>query len=119
LESGTLSGIVTNFSINTMGIISNRAQDAFDALVALWREKTLLTAVTMLKVYENVVITDMPIVRDTDSGESLTAQISFKQVKIVKLQEVVLELNVKVNNLGSNANRQVAGKTNIGRTTTQ
>ncbi|MGD8707100.1 MAG: hypothetical protein PVI88_00265 [Nitrosopumilaceae archaeon] len=119
LENGTLTGIISNFSINTPGLYSNRAQDAFDALVALWKEKTLVTITTVLRVYENVAIVSIPIARDTDSGESITIQVSFKQVKTVKLQEVTLELDVKVQDLKSNKNRQVAKKTEVGRTTKQ
>lgn len=119
LENGTVTGIISNFSINTKGITSNRAQDAFDALIALWEERTLVTITTVLRVYENVAITSMPFARDTDSGESITIQVSFKKVKTVKLEEVVLELAVKVKDLKSNKNRQVSKKSNIGRTTKQ
>lgn len=117
LQSGTLTGLISNFSINSTGLISNRAQDVFDALVSLWELRTLMTAMTMLKVYDNVAITEIPITRDTDSGESIVIQVSFKQVKVVYLQEVTLELDVKVNNLATNKNRQVAKKRRIGRTT--
>lgn len=117
LENGTVTGIISNFSINTLGLASNRAQDAFEALVALWKEKTLVTIVTVLRVYEDVAITSAPVARDSDSGESITIQVSFRKVNTVKLQEVVLDLSVKVNDLDSNANRQVAGSTSIGRTT--
>jgi hypothetical protein len=117
LENGTITGIISNFSINTLGLASNRAQDAFEALVALWKERTLVTVVSVLRVYENVAIIKAPVARDSDSGESITIQVSFQKVTTVKLQEVVLDLTVKVNNLDSNANRQVAGSTSIGRTT--
>lgn len=118
LENGSLTGIISNFSINTRLLTSNRAQDTFDALIALWQERTIITVYTVMRVYENMVIVDIPMARDSDSGESITIQITFQKVKIVKLQEVVLQVKVNVTDLKSNQNRQVAKKYNAGRTTT-
>ena len=118
MEAGNMTGIISNFSLNAGPIVSNRAQDAYDALVSLWEERNLVTIYTVLHVYENVAIANMPVARDADSGESLTVQISFQVVKKVKLQEIQLDLTVKPKNLNTNANRQVANQSNAGRTTT-
>lgn len=119
LESGTLNGLITNYSLYTGEIASNRAQDTFEALVELWRQKTPVTITTVLKVYTDVVIENMPFVRDASQGESLPISISFRKVKIVKLQEVTLELEVKVSNMDSDLNKQVAPEINIGETTSE
>jgi len=119
LENGTINGLISNFSLNTAIITSNRAQDVFEALVALWKEKTTVTITTVLRVYENVVITSMPFMRDASQGDSLPISISFRKLRIVKLQEVVLELSVKVNDLESDVNKQVVDEVDIGETTTE
>jgi len=119
LENGTLNGLISNFSLNAGDITTNRAQDVFEALVALWKEKTTVTITTVLRVYESVVITSMPFMRDSSQGDSLPISISFRKIRIVKLQEVILELSVKVNDLESDENKQVAEEVDIGETTTE
>jgi hypothetical protein len=118
LENGTLTGLVSNYSLNTYTLSSNRAQDVFDAFVALWEERTLVEIVTVLKVYTDVAVTSIPISKDSEDGESVTVQVSFQKVKVVKLQEVQLDLSIKVADLASNQNRQVAGKQDAGRNVT-
>lgn len=119
-RSGGITGIISNFSIHTENEeVYNRAQDVFDLLVTLYEEKRPVIMQTILDVYENVVIISMPIARDSDSGDSIVIQVNFQQIKIVKLQEVQLELEVKVNNLKSKRNRKVSKKVNTGRSTTK
>lgn len=119
LESGTLNGLMTNYSLQIGENTTNRAQDTFEALVALWEEETPVTITTVLKVYSDVVITSMPFMRDNTQGESLPISISFEKIEIVKLQEVTLELSVKLNDLDSDLNKQVAEEVDVGETTTR
>ena len=119
LESGTLNGLITNYSLNYGEITTNRAQDTFEALVSLWKEETPVTITTVLKVYNDVVITSMPFMRDNTQGESLPISISFEKIEVVKLQEVTLELSVKLNDLDSDLNKQVSEELDIGETTTR
>ena len=116
MESGSITGLISNYSINADVITSNRAQDVFNALVSLWNERTLVTITSILKVYDNVAITSMPIIRDASSGESIIIQLSFQQVKVVKLQELELVLSVKVNDLDSDINQQTVDVIDAGRT---
>lgn len=116
LENGVLNGLISNYSVNVGEITSNRAQDVFEALIALWNEKTPVTITTVLRVYNDVVITSMPFMRDASQGESLPISISFRRIRIVKLEEVVLELTVRVEDLDSELNRQVSPETNVGET---
>jgi len=118
MRAGNMTGVISNFSVNAGTIFTNRAQDAYDALVSLWEEKNIVTVYTILHTYEDVIIANMPVARDSDSGDSLMVQISFQSVKIVMLQDIELELSIKVKNLNTNQNRQVSTKTNAGRTTT-
>lgn len=116
LENGTLNGLISNYSLSIGEITTNRAQDTFEALVELWKKKSPVTIVTVLKVYNDVVISSMPFMRDTSQGESLPISVSFRKLNIVKLQEVILELSVKINDLDSDLNKQIAPETDIGET---
>ena len=116
LENGTLNGLISNYSLSIGEITTNRAQDTFEALVDLWKKKSPVTIVTVLKVYNDVVISSMPFMRDTSQGESLPISVSFRKLNIVKLQEVILELSVKINDLDSDLNKQIAPETDIGET---
>ena len=118
LETGSLTGLITNYTIFLPLLITNRAQDNFDAFVSLHEERTLVEITTVLKVYEDMAITNISISRDEETGESLQANISFKKVKTVKLQEVEVEVSVKVDDLNSNQNRQVSSQTDAGRQST-
>ncbi len=116
LIKGDITGLITNYSINTPLITSNRAEDTFNALVELWESKTLFTMYTILNVYDNVAITSMPITLDENSADSLIFQISFREVKVVTLQEIEVEVDVKTDGVDTNAKRQVAKEHNAGRT---
>ena len=116
LENGTLNGLISNYSLSIGEITTNRAQDTFEALVELWKKKSPVTIVTVLKVYNDVVISSMPFMRDTSQGESLPISVSFRKLNIVKLQEVTLELSVKINDLDSDLNKQISPETDIGET---
>lgn len=116
LENGTVNGLISNYSLRIGEITTNRAQDTFEALVELWKKKTTVTIVTVLKVYNDVVISAMPFMRDTSQGESLPISVSFRKLNIVTLQEITLELSVKINDLDSDLNKQIAPEMDIGET---
>lgn len=110
LETGNLTGYITNYPLNQDGPIqSNRAQDMFDLLEDVWKSRTTVTLYTLLKRYENVVITSFNFSKD-QPREDLTAEISFKQINIVKLQEIDIEGKIKINTStknGKQANRKL------------
>lgn len=108
LVKGDITGLITNYSVNTPFLITNRAQDVFNTLVGLWEDKKLFTLYTVLNIYENVAITSMPITLDETMSDSLVFQISFREVKVVQLQEIVVDVL-------TNQNRQIAKVYNAGR----
>ena len=115
VESGSMTGMITNFSIHRPGIFSNRAQDAFDLLYQIWKERQLVTIVTMLKTYTDMAITSAPVARDAESGESIIIQINFQKVDVRKLQTVVLETEISLKGLTSATQKQVAPTADAGR----
>ncbi len=117
LENGSLTGIISNFTLNKFGLISNRAQDAFDELIWLWESKELVTITTVMRVYEDVAITNVSVDRSADTGEAISLNITFKAVKTVKLKTVQIDVGVNIGDMKTNLKRQSAPSTEIGRTT--
>ena len=117
LESGVVSGLITNFSINDVALLGNKAQIAFDQIVQLWRDRTLVDIYTVYKVYEQVAITSISINRDESSGESLVADFSFQEMNIVSLQAVEVQAGIKLANMNSSQNRQSSVSSNFGKQT--
>ena len=118
LQSGSLVGLVTNFTISfgNDAILANRAQDAFDAMERLWKERTLLTIITVLKVYENVAITNVSVARSEASGEANAFSVSFRQMNIVKLKTTQIDAKINLKTMKTDQNRQSSKKTEIGTT---
>ena len=115
LENGSLTGLISNFSIQVEGITGNRAQDAFEILVDLWKSKQLFTITTIHRTYTDVGILSMPISRDTESAESIIIQCSFRKVNVVKLQSVVIEAEINLSGLNTSTQKQVSPQVDVGR----
>jgi hypothetical protein len=97
LETGQVTGFISNFSIYDEMIMENKAQIAYDTLRELWKKRELVDIYTVLQVYEQVAITNISVSRDSGSGESLIADFSFQEFNKVKLKEV--KLDIVVNNV--------------------
>ena len=119
LENGNLTGLISNFSINTVGLSSNRAQDAFELLVELWKSRQLFTITTIHRTYDNVGIVSMPISRDAESAESIIIQCNFRKVEVVKLQTLELEIEINLAGLDTDTQKQVSPQVDIGRSVGQ
>lgn len=117
LQNGSLTGLVTNFTLRIPGILVNRAQNAFEEMERLWRSRQLVTIVTVMKVYSNVAITNVNVARSDNTGEAIALNVSFQEVKRVKLKTVQIDVDVKVGAMDNNRNRQAASPTDLGRTT--
>ena len=114
--TGQVSGLITNFNINLVGFFVNNAQAAFEKLEELYKKQELVTIVTVLKVYQNVAITNITINRDKDTGEALFADFSFQEINIVSLQEIVITASVNIKDMTSNLNQQASPLLNAGKT---
>jgi hypothetical protein len=105
-ETLTIEGIVSNTPLNrtqtrrlveSMGVViesssvedsvfgqPGHAEAAYATLRGLKDAGQLLTVVTGLRVYEDMVMTSLVIPRDARTGEALRFTASFKQVRLVK-----------------------------------
>jgi len=115
LESGTVTGFITNFNIFDGVIFENKAQLAYDTLRDLWKKKELVDIYTILKVYEGVAITSININRDASSGESLVCDIAFQEFNKVKLSEVSIGATVNLQNTKTTQNKQSSPNKNVGK----
>ena len=117
LENGSLTVMVSNFSLNIFtSVLSDRAQDAYDEIVRIWKNRELVTIVSVLKVYDDVAITDVSTARSADTGSAIVMDIGFKKVKIVKLKTVLIDVGVKIKGTTTSIERQASPPTDQGRT---
>lgn len=132
LRDGTLTGLVSNHSIKHATPpdvqsaeslleqakdfkLENRAKKVWEDLKKVQQDKQLVTIVTALEVYEDVVITHIETDRNGDSGDALEIKVQFRQVQKVKLSEHQITLEVKrPENMNTDLNRASAVKTNSG-----
>jgi hypothetical protein len=98
LPSGlVLNGLVTNTpivwlaSLNAKSPIEgdssnpkDRVQTAYDELRRVKREGERVTVVTSLRVYPNMAIKNISVVRNTQTGNILDSTITLRQLDIVK-----------------------------------
>lgn len=116
LIAGSLVGMVTNFSLAVDGLDTNRAQDAFDEMERLWRQRSLVDIVTVMRVYEDVAITGIQVQRSEQTGEAISMSVSFRQVRVVQLKRVNLDVTINVPDMESQQNRQAAAPADVGKT---
>lgn len=125
LRTGTVTGMVSNYSISTgllegainplAAEVKNRAKDAYEAFRNLWNAREPVTIVTQLEVYENVVVTSIRTEKAPETGAALRFSVSFQQIQTVKLRETVLEAGISIEDLSTTLNKQAAPKINAGR----
>jgi hypothetical protein len=75
----------------------NRPQKAFALLSDLRDDATLVNVVTLLRMYENMVIEHFNTDRSVDTGSGVTFSITFRLIKIVSTQTVTGVVVPKVN----------------------
>jgi hypothetical protein len=121
LFSTGISGYVTNFTIDRTvafgDFLENRVQNAFDALEELWKQRIPITIITQYKVYEDVAITEINIPNNETIGDALIVNLRFKEMKIVQLKTVDIEVDIKQRDMKSNQKRQAAKTVDKGATT--
>jgi len=107
-ERLTMTGFITNSPVNFLGVASNlirgigrnRTEVAFDELLAISqgkldpitgvRERELITIVSTLKVYTEMVMLSITFPRDRTSGDSLRFTAEFQKLTKVTSETVVV-----------------------------
>jgi hypothetical protein len=127
LISGSFSGMVSSHSIrlrtfsnfgdlveDTFSFV-DAEQKAFDTLEEIWKARTPVTITTLMRVYNNVGITNIRTSKSADDGRSITFEIGFRELKQVSLKRLQIEADIQVNDLDSDLSKQVAPAENAGR----
>ena len=114
---GGLTGRVSNFSLTQEGLLVNRAQEAYDALKQIWQEGQLIDISIIYDIFQNVGISNIGIPRSPGLGEAIEFDISFQEVNIVQLQEILIVANVKLADMVSDTNKQAGPKLEAGKQT--
>lgn len=104
----SINGFVTNSPVSLLGVASNilnglgtaRVQNAFDELLRLQEgvkddkgiiQRELITVVTGLRVYTNMVMVSLSVPRDRTTGDSLRFSAEFRKIEIAKSEFVAVE----------------------------
>jgi hypothetical protein len=104
---------VVFFSV--LGGVSNRRIEAYDQLLALYQTNDIVTIVTGLKIYNDMVIQALSFPRDPATGERLNFVIELEQIKKVASQIV----GIAEQNAAPEIKDKVSDNKDIGRKETQ
>lgn len=93
--AGALTGTIAAAGISTLGGLllnqnGNRVQDAFNALQEIQEKKVPVTIVTGLRAYSNMILQDFNPIERSSTGASLVFTATFREVIIVKSEQVPL-----------------------------
>jgi hypothetical protein len=96
--SSTPLGPNTNDGLAVAEGLAPRVVDAYAYLRRAMDDGRLLTITTTLRVYQNMVLLSLRPSRDSKTGDALTFQAQFKQVRIVnnlRIEKPTTDLRVK------------------------
>lgn len=85
VQKGSITGYISNFSLYKADLVSNDAQDVFDTLWKYKENAQIVTIVTVLKLYEDVIITNVKASRSGNVGEAQAFDITFQEFRQVDL----------------------------------
>lgn len=108
----TVEGEITDSPVmffSVLGGLSNRRVEAYDQLVKLYQQKDIVTLVTGLKIYTDMVIQNLVFPREQNTGKRLQFTAEFKEVRKVSSQ-VVGVVNASAEN-----EDKVSGSKDLGR----
>jgi len=102
-ESVMMRGFITNTPVDFINALTDLAfgadlvQTAFDKLIEIWKSKEVVTVVSGLKVYDNVVLRKLSIPRDRTTGQSLRFKAEF--VEMITTNSSLTDDNIPTSNI--------------------
>lgn len=125
LQKNSISSLVNNFkNLSPFSDGETPSQTAYNALMQLWKDRALITIVTQLQVFNNMVIENATFTKDETSVHRLVFSIEFKQVTFVSSEKSLVSrtvnkalsaINSKVSDLGITEKRKSIAKTILGK----
>lgn len=85
-----IEGLVSDSDIRVTESSGSRVKNAFQGLVALRESKQPFTVVTGLKIYDNMLFTELDFAFSQESGDSLPIRMTLTQIQVVTSQSVFL-----------------------------
>jgi len=85
-ERVQISGIVSDTPLAILTSF-NRSIDAFNRLVQIYENKEIITVVTGIKIYTDMVMTSLQVPRNLQTGQSLNF--------IIELQKILLDRSIR------------------------
>lgn len=99
-------------TVKSMAGKNKRAYDNYEKLLELQKNRTPITITTGLKSYDNMLIENIMVDRDSNIGDAIKLRISLKEIKILNSK------NVKIENLKSDVLKRASSKVDTGSKTT-
>jgi len=92
---GTLfTGIAATLGGNLLNSSENRLEKALNAMLDLQQKKIIVTLVTGLRAYNNMVLQSFTPIEEPTTGNSLIFTATFKEIQIVQSESVILPASV-------------------------
>lgn len=93
---GGIGGTIATGAIASLGGAllnksKNRVQDSLSVLLDMQNKKQLMTVVTGLQVYENMILQNFNPIRDTSTGGALRFSANLKEIRIVQSEVITLD----------------------------
>jgi len=128
LREGKITGMISNYSLkafvgSNIDIsegdlqLKSRVQKAYSFLKELWRKQVPVDIVSVLEVYKNVAITSIKMKRDSTTGDAQYFEISFREMKVRKLDLKQVGMNINLDTVDSDLDKQALPETDMGRQT--
>ena len=80
-----------------------RVEEAFNAMQELQSKKILCTIITGLRAYENMVLQSFSPVESADVGGSLSFTATFREIRVVRSEQVVLPKKILDDSVAASA----------------
>lgn len=91
-EIVNINGIVSDTPLNIFSAF-NRSVNAFERLVEVYNRREPVTVITGIKIYTNMVMTNLSVPRNIQSGQSLNFSITLQKIFLDTSVRLTLDAN--------------------------
>lgn len=106
-----ITGIVTDSPLSFLSSF-NRSIDAFNRLILIHQRRERITVVTGIKVYPSMVMTNLQVPRNVNTGQSLTFSIQLQQMFTDNSVRTYLDPNDPFNRVQDKIPREIVADAN-------
>lgn len=106
-----ITGVVSDTPLSFLAPF-NRSVNAFNTLVEIHNRREMITVVTGIKIYTNMVMTSFQVPRNVQSGQSLTFVIDLQKIIIDTTVRVIINQNNPFNRVPNTIPREQVADAN-------